>query len=243
MQVVLIRSWNKKNRRGKKDRTTYILYSRRITKSMNVAPRSTAESELWLMRACVYLVSTRLGFWDPALWKSTVDCSKWWATTSRSGALHSRNGNTSRLCILAFLSHAVAAAAAAADQPASQGRRPTHNYQTLEGASDGHHAPIRPVSPPWAPPVSPYTGPHPSCITLRPRGGSYVRIHRWRRTRERKRRIRVPWYGPGRPTGPVGPRFLLDPRPCVPRSRRLQRGKCQLRCRHKRGGHAAHAVT
>lgn len=30
-----------------------------------------------------------------------------------SGALHSRNGNTSRLCILAFLSHAAAAAAAA----------------------------------------------------------------------------------------------------------------------------------
>lgn len=37
-------------------------------------------------------------------------CRSGWMTTSRSGALHSRNSNTSRLCILAFLSHAAARA-------------------------------------------------------------------------------------------------------------------------------------
>lgn len=55
-------------------------------------------------------------------------------------------------------------------------------------------------------------------------------------TREREREENTCTLIRSRPTSPVGPRFLLDPRPCVPRSRRLQRGKCQLRCRHKRGG-------
>lgn len=103
---------------------------------------------------------------------------------------------------------------------ADQGRRPTHNYQTLEGAPDGHRARIRPVSPPWASPVPPYTGPHPSCITLRPRGGSYVRTvtsmkknekERERERKERKENIVIrpqPADRPGWTQVPAGPSSL-----------------------------------
>lgn len=57
--------------------------------------------------------------------------------------------------------------------------RPTHNYQTLEGAPDGHRARIRPVSPPWAPPV-PVPAPSPSGPA------AVIHTHEYART-ERKR--------------------------------------------------------
>jgi len=134
------------------------------------------------MRARVRPASSRLGFRGTAGTleghSPSIVRSGGRRRRSYSGALHSRNGNTSRLCILAFLSHAAAAA--------GQGRRPTHNYQTLEGAPDGHRARIRPVSPPWAPPVPPCTDPYPLSLTPAPR--RVIHTHEYISGRGRRRR-------------------------------------------------------